>query len=57
MIKVDFPFSALLIIFDWRYDYPLLWFGVFGTLWWYLLSREAEVILDRFLRKRHPKPI
>ena len=33
VVVVDFPFSLLLSSAD-----PLLAFGIFGTLWWYLIS-------------------
>jgi hypothetical protein len=38
LITIDFPFSIILVGLTWRFDHPLLWFGVLGTLWWYLLS-------------------
>ena len=38
MIKVDFPFSILLVALTWRLDVPVLWFGALGTLWWYIVS-------------------
>jgi len=38
VVMSDFPASALLMGLAWRFGYPLFWFGVFGTLWWYLLS-------------------
>jgi hypothetical protein len=34
----DFPVSALLVGFAWRFGHPLFWFGVFGTIWWYSVS-------------------
>lgn len=38
VIFSDFPASVLLMGFAWRFGYPLFWFGMFGTLWWYLVS-------------------
>jgi hypothetical protein len=36
---IDFPASILILTFAWRYDVQLVFvFGVFGTLWWFLLS-------------------
>ena len=35
----EFPAGALLLGLTWRLSgYPRFWFGVFGTLWWYLVS-------------------
>lgn len=41
MIKIDFPFSVLLVALAWRLDHPFLWFGFLGTLWWYFVSWVA----------------
>jgi hypothetical protein len=38
LIIVDFPFSLMLVALLFRDDNPLLYFGVLGTLWWYVLS-------------------
>jgi hypothetical protein len=38
MIKVDFPFSIVLVGLSFRSDRPLLWFGVLGSLWWFFLA-------------------
>jgi len=38
VVMSDFPASALLMGLAWRFGHPLFWLGVFGTLWWYLLS-------------------
>ena len=46
VILSELPVGALLLGADWRFDYPLFWFGVLGTLWWYLISR---VLLAEFL--------
>jgi hypothetical protein len=35
----EFPVGMLLGAIVWRFDHPLFWCGVFGTLWWYWLSR------------------
>jgi hypothetical protein len=52
MIKVDFPFSILLAALTWRLEHPLLWFGLLGTLWWYLLSWVAWLVLTGEWRHR-----
>jgi hypothetical protein len=43
MSYVDLPFSFLLAPLMWGTLDPLLYFGTLGTLWWYLLSRAAEI--------------
>jgi hypothetical protein len=35
----EFPVGMVLGAIVWRFDHPLFWCGVFGTLWWYWLSR------------------
>jgi len=35
---LDFPVSIRLVPLAWHYGYPLWWFGIIGTAWWYLLS-------------------
>jgi len=47
MVYVDFPLSFLLLGLAWRFDNGLIVFGVFGTLWWYLLSRVVYSILRK----------
>jgi hypothetical protein len=49
MFCVDFPFSIILSPIVWWYVHPLLWFGVVGTLWGYLLTGKAWVPFNRFV--------
>jgi hypothetical protein len=35
---LDFPASIPLVPLAWHYGYPLWWFGIIGTAWWYLIS-------------------
>jgi hypothetical protein len=35
---LDFPVSIPLVPLAWHFGYPLWWFGIIGTAWWYLLS-------------------
>ena len=51
MIKVDFPFSIVLVGLTYSSDRPLVWFGVLGSLWWFFLPwlfwfvlREYELL-------------
>jgi hypothetical protein len=46
---IDFPASVLIVAIDYNFDHPLILFGVFGTLWWYFLSRGAEIMGARLL--------
>ena len=43
VILSELPVGALLLGGTWQFDYPLFWFGVLGTLWWYLLGRVLLV--------------
>ena len=38
VIESELPFGVLLLAINWRVGYPLVVFGVFGTLWWVCLS-------------------
>lgn len=51
MAYVDFPASILMIGMAWRFEHPLFWFGLLGTLWWYLLSLVAWNLLRRWRRR------
>jgi hypothetical protein len=44
MMFVDLPASVLIVAEAYNFDHPLILFGIFGTLWWYLLSRGVEII-------------
>ncbi len=50
LILIDFPISLVGVMMMFRCDgnqiwcHPLIWFGILGTLWWYLLSRIAEYV-------------
>jgi hypothetical protein len=57
LVWVDFPFSAILfLVVGWSSHHLLLWFGIFGTLWWYIVVRFVEIEWNRFAsfaRKRN----
>jgi hypothetical protein len=36
--KIEFPVGPILVGVAWRFGHPLFWFGIFGTVWFYLLS-------------------
>ena len=44
MMFVDGPTSVLIVAESYNWDHPLVLFGIIGTLWWYLLSRGAEIV-------------
>lgn len=48
MIKIDFPFSLVLIGLTYAKDFPLLWFGVLGTLWWFFLPWFFWYVLTNY---------
>jgi pilus assembly protein TadC len=52
MIYVDFPFSVLMVALLFRSIPPLISVGLFGSLWWYLLSRYAEILFSRYRQRR-----
>jgi len=45
MIIVDFPASFVIGALAWHVELAPLWFGVFGTLWWFFLSWAAWRLL------------
>jgi hypothetical protein len=55
LFLVDIPMSAIILAIGYNYDHPLLLFGVLGTLWWYLLSGAADMLIRRlWARGNHP---
>src|SRR5271169_4475623 len=52
MIYIDFPASIFLVALSWRFEQPLLWFGVLGTLWWFALSWAGWRLLRLFTRRQ-----
>jgi hypothetical protein len=50
MVLVDIPMSVIILAISYSFDHPLLLFGTLGTLWWYLLSRAADMIGSRIRR-------
>ena len=51
MTYADFPVAPLLFALSWHFGYPLLWFGLFGTVWWLILA-EGVVLYREANRKR-----
>ena len=45
MLIIDFPVSGFFLALAWRFGHPLLWFVIFGTAWWYLLSLGLREIV------------
>lgn len=52
MFMIDIPMSVIILAFSYNFNHPFLLFGTLGTLWWYLLSRAAEMIYRGVTRRR-----
>jgi hypothetical protein len=53
IMVVDFPISLVALALAWKYSaLATAWILVVGTLWWYLLSRGAELVVRRFKARR-----
>jgi hypothetical protein len=50
MFLIDIPMSVIILSVAYSFNHPLLLFGILGTLWWYLLSRAAEMVIRRSRR-------
>ena len=45
VLLIDLPISLVFYFLAWKYPaFGVAWVVVVGTLWWYLLSRIAEVL-------------
>ena len=55
VVRVDFPISLVADALTPKYA-PLaaIWTVVAGTLWWYVLSRAAEILVSKFTRRQKP---
>src|SRR5271170_8468514 len=55
VLHADFPVSLVAYALTPRYA-PLaaIWIVVAGTLWWYLLSRAAAAVFNRFNARQKP---
>ena len=55
ILILDLPISLAAYLIGWKYGgLALAWIMVVGTLWWYLLGRGAEFLLDTFVRSSRP---
>jgi hypothetical protein len=53
LMLVDFPVSLITLALAWKYSVlAAIWMVVVGTLWWYLLSRVAELVVRKFKGRR-----
>jgi len=49
IMTVDLPISLVAVALVWKHSaLATAWISVVGTLWWYLLSRGAELVLRKF---------
>ena len=53
VMLADLPISLVSFLTGWKYGlFAVVWTFVVGTLWWYLLSRTVEFVVDRFKDRR-----
>jgi hypothetical protein len=53
IVVADLPISAPYYALAWKYGgLGVIWIFVAGTVWWYLLSRGAGALLNRFLTRK-----
>jgi hypothetical protein len=55
LFYIDFPASILPFGLSWYYHHPLIWFAIFGTLWWYFLSRVVEYVFNKLRVRNVPR--
>jgi hypothetical protein len=57
VVRVDFPVSLVADALTPKVA-PLaaIWLVVAGTLWWYLISRAAEALFNKFTRREKQAP-
>jgi hypothetical protein len=48
---IDLPFTILIAPLVFWSSHPIVWFAILGTLWWYLLSRGAELLVNMIRAK------
>jgi hypothetical protein len=52
VIVVDFPVSFIAVGLAWSHQVlSLIWFLIAGTVWWYVLGRVVDAVLNRFRRR------
>jgi hypothetical protein len=55
VVRVDFPVSLVATALGPRYStLGAIWIVVAGTLWWYLLSRAVEMLVNKYMRRQRP---
>jgi hypothetical protein len=55
VVRADFPVSLVAVALVPKFA-PLaaIWIVAAGTLWWYLISRAAEILFNRFKPRQKP---
>jgi hypothetical protein len=55
VVRADFPLSLVADALTPKFA-PLaaIWIVVAGTVWWYLLSRAVEMLVNKFARRQKP---
>jgi hypothetical protein len=55
IMLIDLPVSAIAYALAWNHGTVAgIWVVVVGTLWWYLLSRGAEILVNKFKTPNSP---
>ena len=55
VVRADFPVSMVADALGPRYSaLAAVWIVIAGTLWWYLVSRLAEIVINKLRLRRRP---
>jgi hypothetical protein len=55
VLIADIPVSIPAYLFGWKYSaLAVVWVFIAGTLWWYWLSRAANALFTRYVRRNEP---
>ena len=52
LILLDFPLSVVLLGLGWNSQHLFLWFGILGTIWWFLLALLVGIVWKWFVSLR-----
>jgi len=56
IMLVDLPVSAIGYALAWKHGtFTAIWVVVVGTLWWYLLGRGAELLINKLKATVQPR--
>jgi hypothetical protein len=58
ILVLDLPISLVAYGLGWKHGaVAIIWIAVVGTLWWYLLSRGAEVVFNGIAHRQKSAPL